>query len=512
MSKTPSRKLFQLIHALSSSEKRYFKIFANKSTSENDNKYLLLFNAIEEQTDYDEAQLKELLYPGEQIESRKFSEMKAYLYDLILKSLHSYDEKNFVEFQLNNHLKSIQVLFKRSLYEDCKMILQKAKKLAFKYEYFLHVMRLLSWEKKLAYTESNVDYLNKNLERINQEERDCLMKIQNESSYWEMFFEFLIAGKRDAVLRSNERITRYKKLIEQPLLSQEDSALSHRSRILFYRIHSVGAHATGEWDEFYKYNKTLFDIMGQRKNVLKEDPSEYISVVSNLILSCGLLRKYNEVGDFLEVLKGIPTVSLDDEFKIFTQYYLNKLAFCTELGDFKEGVKAIEACERDKKKFKSIIFLSNYYFQYSYIYFGVGDYDNALHWINELLNLPKSIAREDLQSVARLLNLMVHFEMGNEQLLDHLLRSIYRFLKKRERLFQVERSMLNFFRESRKCVTRKQFSELCQTQKEEMKRLARNPAEMSFFRYFNFLAWLDSKIENKDFGQAIKDRLSNSAA
>ena len=49
MPKTPSNKLFNLINSLSGSEKRYFKLFVNKNQTGKDNKYILLFDAVDAQ-------------------------------------------------------------------------------------------------------------------------------------------------------------------------------------------------------------------------------------------------------------------------------------------------------------------------------------------------------------------------------------------------------------------------------------------------------------------------------
>ncbi|MFT6321790.1 MAG: hypothetical protein ACJAT4_002720, partial [Granulosicoccus sp.] len=49
MPKTPSNKLFNLINSLSGSEKRYFKLFVNKNQTGKDNKYTLLFDAVDTQ-------------------------------------------------------------------------------------------------------------------------------------------------------------------------------------------------------------------------------------------------------------------------------------------------------------------------------------------------------------------------------------------------------------------------------------------------------------------------------
>ncbi|MFT5763175.1 MAG: hypothetical protein ACI8X3_000594, partial [Saprospiraceae bacterium] len=136
MPKTPSLKLYNLIKSLSGSEKRYFKLFATGNRADKSSKYLVLFEAIDNQESFDDEELKKIVYQGEQIFSRKYSELKAYLYDLVLAGLRGYDEKSSIDFKIKGMLQSIRVLYKRSHYQDCRELLPKIKKLAYKYESF----------------------------------------------------------------------------------------------------------------------------------------------------------------------------------------------------------------------------------------------------------------------------------------------------------------------------------------------------------------------------------------
>ncbi|MEL6660584.1 MAG: hypothetical protein AAFR36_29230, partial [Bacteroidota bacterium] len=74
MPKTPSSRLFDLIKSLSGSEKRYFKV-VNKM--EANSKYRLLFEAIEAQEVFKDEALQRAVYGNEEIQSRKYSELKA---------------------------------------------------------------------------------------------------------------------------------------------------------------------------------------------------------------------------------------------------------------------------------------------------------------------------------------------------------------------------------------------------------------------------------------------------
>ncbi len=54
MSNVVSNQLFQLIKSLNKSEKRYFNLYASRHTIGEKNNYVILFEAIDKQIEYDE--------------------------------------------------------------------------------------------------------------------------------------------------------------------------------------------------------------------------------------------------------------------------------------------------------------------------------------------------------------------------------------------------------------------------------------------------------------------------
>lgn len=506
MPKTPSNKLFNLIKSLTGSEKRYFKLFANNNTGKT-SKYIQLFDAIDAQNSYDDEALKQLVYQGEKIQSRKYSELKAYLYELILKCLQNYDEKISINYKLKGMLQSIRVLYKRSHYNDCTELLLKAKKMATKYEVFSNIIELLQWEKKIAYAKGGTVYLSEGLERIEKEEQNCLAKISNQTAYRNIFYRILMSIRQNALLRNEDQVMNLNKIIAHPLLTDFSQAITHDSQIMYHRIYGLYYYSTLQYEAFYESTATMIDIMEQKPHFLDEDVSDYISALSNFMVSCGLLERYEELELSLDKLYSIKPKTAEDERIIHVEYFMKKFSLCIFTGNFEEGQRALVQHQKELKKFDQQFFeTSRFYSQYFYLYFGVGDYDQALDYLNKWLNLPRSAERQDLQSLARILNLIIHFEMRNTMLLDYLLRSTYRFLSKRNRIHQFERRVMNFIRESNQIQNQKELHKAFEVLKKDFEKLAEIPEEKVMFQYFDFIAWLESKIKNKPFATIMSER------
>ncbi|MBK7406726.1 MAG: hypothetical protein IPL49_12025 [Saprospirales bacterium] len=506
MPKTPSDRLFNLIHSLTGSEKRYFKLFAREGKG-GDNKYLRLFEAIEQQTEFDEEELKQAIYGSESIESRKYSELKSYLFEWVLKSLQAYDEKTSADYRIKSMLLGVRALFRRSRYEDALYSLNKVRKIAWQYEHFTSMVEVVNWEKQIAYARTDIAFLDAELARIEREEREYLTQLDNLATYRNIFLQLLTSLRKDASMRREEQTRYIEELLEHPQLQHIDLATSHQARIYYYRILSVASYARKDYPRFYELNRALIGLMEERPDLLREDVSEYISALSNMALSCGYLQKIEELRAVLKKFKQIRPNTPDDELKIHRQYYMNKFGLSIAQGDFEEGLHALEEHQEEVQRFSDSFFRKNtFYYQYFYIYFGIGNYEQALAYLNEWLSLSGNIERKDLQSVARILNLIIHFEMGNTLLLESLIRSTQRFLQKEERMFEYERAVLQFIKASTRAVDKGEEKKAFQLLQTQLESLYDKPSERPMLDLFDIQAWVESHIRQIPFGDVVRLR------
>ena len=506
MSKTPSSKLFRLIKSLSSNEKRYFRMYFGG----NQNKYISLFEAIDAQETYDDFKLRSIIYPDEEIKSRKFSELKAYLYDQILRALQAYDNAVSIDYKLKSMLKNVRVLYKRSHYNECNEYLNKAYKLSRKHEAYLSMLEILAWKKQIAYAKEDVDYLDGQLSKIIEEEENCLEKIENLSAFKNLFFKVLMTTKTNPLNRKEQLSKSLKEVIDNPLLSPEIFSISDQTNILAHRIYSLYYYNAIEFEKYYESSKRSIELMEANGHLLKEDISDYISALSNFTQSCGLLKKYDEVRACLEKFKKIKPITLDDSLKIHRHYYSMTFNLHIFTGDFNAGLRELENHLKASAEFKEEHFeRSEFYSAYFKIYFGNEDYDKALDYLNKWLGLPKSIAREDLQSLSRTLDLLIHYEMGHTFLLESLKRRAYRFQKERDRLFEVERLIIVFINDSLKVISKKELRPLFEHLKAQLEKLKAVKSENIIFQYFDFISWVESKIKQKSFGEVVQQKAQN---
>ena len=115
-------------------------------------------------------------------------------------------------------------------------------------------------------------------------------------------------------------------------------------------------------------------------------------------------------------------------------------------GSFDAGLPLAQ--EIDEKLKEYALYLDNhrvlvFYYKIASLYFGSGDYDNTIKYLSKIINWKVDL-RNDLQCYARLLHLIAHYELGNYNLLEYLIKSVYRFMAKMENLGLVEEEIFSF--------------------------------------------------------------------
>ncbi len=506
MSKTYSDKLHRLVRSLSPTEKRYFRIFLNGKPGV-DTKYTQLFEALATTEQFDDEKWKAIIYKSQSIGSKKFSELKAYLYELILKCLQNYDELHSIQQRLNHLLQSVAVLFKRGHYMDCRELLSKARKLAKQYESFAHLIEIVRWEKQLAYTRMDVDFLHKNLGRLQEDEARAMEQLRNAAHYRRAFFQAYTTIKKDPLQRGSDRVARLRQLVEQEAFSDPDAAVSHTARVLYYRTLSLYYHTALEPEKFYETGKILIALQESQPHFLRENLSDYIATLSNQALACGLLQKYSEVQACLVKLRDLQPITEDDRRKIHRQYFSTFFALCTYTGDFGAGRLEMERCLAEAEVFDLRDYeTGSFHLQFVPICIGFGDFNRALDHLNHWLAQRRTLGREDLQSLARMLSLLLHFELGNFLLLDSQLRTSTRFLKRKNRLHELERRFMHGIFEAIKLPDARGQREIFAKIKNDLEAKAQEPETRALLQTFDLLSWLDAKARGQQFATVVREK------
>lgn len=509
MSKQSSDHLFRLIKSLTTAEKRYFKIFAGRHTIGDKNEYVHLFDAIDKQADYDEGKLIKHFKNSTFGHSPAIAKNR--LYETILKSLHAFHADSSVDVELQRLLHSAEILFKKSLYDDSRKILNRAKKLAIKYEKHFTLLEIHRWDKKLIEKDSYVSNNIEDITEMHKTDQELLGKVNNYIDFWYIKSRlFLLLNKRGKVRDSSE-LNNFKTIIDNTLLKNEDKALSYETRYLYYHIYSAYYFGIGDYKNSYTYIRKHLELIEMHAELFEEEPNKYFAVLSNMIYLCTQLRKFDEIPVYLKKLKEIPKgyvkkMTEDLSIKLFSSTHSAELSLYIQTGAFDKAFDLVDEIEMGLKKYRnkiSKVRVAYFYFNLSIVYFALGDYSGALKWINMLLNDNDIDSSQDIHCIGRIFNLIIHLEIGNNDLIPYTFRSTQRYLSKRKRIYRFESVFLQFINKLSKADSAGEIRNTFHALRPELQSLVKDPFEKVVFEYFDFITWVEGKYLGIPFREMV---------
>lgn len=512
MSNTASDHLHRLIHALTKPEKRYFKIFSSRHTLGDVNNYQVLFDAIDKMEEYNEEALKKK-FKGQAF-INQFSITKNRLYEQILRSLDSFHSNSSIDAELKRLLHSVEILYKKTLYSQASKLLKSAKKLAQKYDKHTTLLEVSMWDKLLIEKDNYTEIGEKELQEIREEDALVLEKISNYNEFWNIKSRLFYILNRKGKARNQEDLSNFKSIIDTVLLKSEERALYHETQYLYYHIYSAYFFGIGDYENCYLNLKKNVELIEANTEAFKEEPNVYFSVLTNLIYIANRLKKYDEVSRFVEKLKSLPeklalSRNEDMDIKLFSSTSSIELTLCIQTGEFRKGVELVPIIENGLNLYGDKINnvrKAYLFFNSAILFFGEKNYSEALRWINLLLNNINIDKTEDIHCFAQMLNLVVHLELGNQQLVPYALKSTQRYLTLRNRVYKFENSFLQFINKILRARDRKEEKAVYTTLLDELKQIENDNFEKTAFEYFDFVSWAESKVMQRDFKMIVREK------
>lgn len=503
----PSTDLFDLIKALSKSEKRFFKLSSSLQAGEKN--YLKIFDAVDKQKEYDEDLIKES-FKGQTF-IKHFPSEKNHLYKLILKSLRAYHSDNSVSSILKQEIKNIEILYKKALYPECNKFLNRAKKMAVTHEKFYYLFELLNWEKLLLEEAYEAGEFTKDLDALINEEDDVIEKLRNLASYHVLYSKINYVFRSGGYVRSNIDKALVKEISHHPLIEGKDTALSRRAATICYYIQGFCAKANVDYDNAFVKFMRVKEILDDNPLIRKDLPKRYIRTLSNLLQLQIDTGKIDEAFAMIDTMRSFNKKAhfrTDDiEIMVFKSTYLAELRIYEKKGEFDKAitivddiVTGLEINEGKINKEQELLFMVTI----ASIYFGAGQYKDSLAWINKVLNDNETNLRQDIYSYARLFNLIVHYELGNYDLLEYIIKSTTRYLNKRHRNHEMEVAILNYMKQLSRVAGKPEELGVFAEFKTELDQHLQNGNDQIMLEFFNYPVWISSKLQGISFGETAK--------
>ena len=509
MSNTVNNSLFQLIKGLSSSEKRYFRLFVTKDGAQTEHKFLRLFDLVALQEEYSEV---DILAQEPGFLPAQMSNLKAHLYQKILQSLRAYERSNIRDIQTRELIDHAQILYKRSLYGQCVKVLQKAKKLAQKHHNLELLLEVFKWE-KLVLSQTVGKGNTKRVDAIVEQVRDVNNRINNINSFSNIAMKLNAWYLQKGFVRNQQDYNKVNSILNEGLPDYQESALSFYEKLHLYNLYVDYYFFIQDFEQGREFAQKWVNLIEQRKD-LAHYLDHYLKGLNQLMIAEYKLMRYEDFVANHKRMKSIPLqpgVDLDANSALKLQKYTYSHLFNKffMVGDFGMGAAlftrikpALEEFIPQLDKHSRLVM----YYKIACLYFGNNDFSESIKWLNRIINTESQDLREDVHGFARIINLICHFELGHTEVIPYYLRSTYRYLAKSDHLQKFQKHILAFIKRLEGSMSSKDLIEEFKTLRLQLLKLVDSPFEKRAFIYFDIISWLESKIEGQPVASIIKGK------
>ncbi|GAB5399091.1 MAG: hypothetical protein Aureis2KO_06760 [Aureisphaera sp.] len=508
MPKTQKDNLFDLVKSLSKSEKRQFKLYVGRLGVNEDAKFMQLFQILEKQSAYNETQILK----GGTITKNQLSNIKAHLYKQILVSLRLNPSHQNVRIQLREQLDFATILYHKGLYNQSLKILDRAKSSALQNEEKNIAYEIIELEKVIE-SQYITRSISNRADELTVEAKDIsrlnviASKLSNLSL--QLYGIFLKKG----YVKNDEEYQIITNYFHDRMPKLEDEKLGFRERLWLNKAYLWYSFLIQDFKSCYKYALKWTDLFHEQPGMITLNPVFYLRGMQYLLEALFYIKDIGRFKEALEKMEG--TVALGTfpkseniESLIFLHIYSHKINLHFMEGRFEEGLPLVKEVLAGIEEHKETIdehHIMILYYKIGCLYFGAGRNRMCIEYLQKIIENKSLQMREDLLCFSRILNLVAHYEAGDDYHLERLIKSTYKFLIKMEDLYQVQKEMIRFLKGLGDIYPHQLKGEF-QKLYDQLKQYEDDPYERRSFLYLDILSWLESHITGKSISEIIRKK------
>jgi len=500
--------LFQLVKSLEKSEKRSFKLYAKRNSSSDELKIVHLFDALDKMDEFDEEQL---LKKNKSITKLQLSNIKSHLYRELLASIRLLKSEDNIDIQLHEQLDYARILYNKGLYLQSLKILYKIKEHAKATNQVSFLPQVLFLEIKIESLHITRSMQDK-AESLSREVNDANNRLQMIGQLSNLSLQLYSWYIKNGHARNKNDEAAVKSYFETSLGFDVKTVDGFYEKLYLYQSYCWYAFIRQDFLMYYRYTQKWVDLFEKEPMMIGIETTHYIKGMHNLLGAHFDLQNDSKFAAELERFEDFSTSAAmhnndNNRIQTFVYLYIAKINRHFMLGTFSAGTELIPEIEGfvlENKMYIDRHRILVFYYKFASLYFGSGNYDKAIDYLNKIINWKVDL-RTDLQCYARLLHLIAHYELGNFQLLEYLIKSVYRFMAKMENLSVVEEEMFKFLKKAFNLTPAKLKPEF-QKLLDKLKKYENSSSETRAFAYLDVISWLESKINKVPVQDIIRKK------
>lgn len=508
MSKVHNERLvFELIQSLTKSEKRSFKLYANRSGGATETKYIKLFDIMEKMEKYDEVQILKKL-PN--TSKTQFANLKSHLYSQILGSLRLSSLKHDIDIDLREQLDYIRVLYKKGLYHQSLRLLNRAKNITGDYRKDLFQLALLDYEKQIR-SQQVFELEESQADELDLQTDKAMKRFMNVQKFFTLATKLKARFVEHGMVKSEKELNNLKALFYTNLPDFKESELAFNEKFYLYRAYYWFSYLTYDFQNCITYAEKWIDIFHET-GLDKKRRTGYLKGLNRLLQSAFRVNSRSKFEKYYQLLLDFeknegPTLASNTQVLLVKYKALqafNHIFLTTEFKPNEERIKQIMKEVEANKKYIDKHNLIVIYYKASVYYFAMKQYDTSRFYLNRLLNDGDRL-RSDLKGYARIISILIDYDTGEEQYFEQKLKAAYDYIVFEENLGKVQQVFLDFMGKIGQIYPqdlKKGFLSL----KAEIEEVNKGDFSRKTLLYFDLMSWIDSKIEGRSFAEIVREK------
>jgi tetratricopeptide (TPR) repeat protein len=492
--------LHRLIQSMTKAEKRQFKLGSrtDREAGSENALFVQLFDVLDKIDEYDE----EIVFrkaPG--IKRTQLPNLKRHLYRQLLTTLRPLHNSKNMDMQIREQLDFAKVLYNKGLCLQSLKVLEKAGEMARTAKLNLLLLEILEFEKMIELRhitrsmDNRAEVLNENADRAAQ-----MVQVGERLSglALQLYGIYIKTGH----VKSEQDAFMLNAFFRSNLPETDFQALDFWEKMFYCKSYMWYYYILQNFVNYYKYAQKWVDLYEAEPEMRHQDPDLYLRALHNLLISFFFTAQYDRFCATLKQLDAYieaeqDAFSMNTHVQAFIYQYTAKINRHFMEGSFTAGLPLADEVE------KRIVEYGDYldrhrilvlYYKIACLYFGNGNMDRAIDYLNKIIHFNAGNLREDIQCYARILHLIAHYELKHYDLLEYLVLSVYRFLAKMEDLNAVQKEIIKFLRQELHSNPENLMRAFRQLHARLLK-LRELPYERRSFLYLDIIAWLESKMK-----------------
>lgn len=491
--------LWELIHNLSTQEKRYFsRDYVQWESNQEAPLYLQLFDVICKQNTYNEVELICKLSPG--LNKKNISYTKNYLYDQLSSALIKFNSSNDIEAIITKQLNLIKILREKGLYKQALKIWDKAIGKARDIEHFPLILQLKEEFRKIQLY-NNPKITQSELQKVYSNNLLYIAEFTDLVRLQEINFSAQLLRKKTHFKLTDEEQELALSLLSDPVLQVPPQ---NNSFSMWHYYNMSKATLLYLLNDVLAYDYALKNILAwqdQTKHI-SYDQDSYIEVLYIYYYAAVLSKDISKIESIM-MHPANGTFKSDTHkayFEVIKHLALNRVY--NRMGAYEKVALVVAQIKLNVDRWKqhvNIELIRTLYLSAGIAFFALRQFEESYYFVKQSLLLFNDQSRQEQFSFAYLFLLLICYERKEPYLFELQYKSSNAYFNRNKAALTFEKVTLQRLYKAFHAKSFKEKSLQLSMLLEELIKNENDLIQIQVFNLFNIPGWIQSKLQKVDY-------------